>query len=80
MFSLILDFRFKTFHVVFSLIGCEQGKAIVQEYDKKVLFPMFFKCHYHLHLLIKSKQGVVDQRVGKGNSLDIFEMITNTSE
>jgi hypothetical protein len=36
MFSLILDPRFKTFHLVSSLIGHEQGKAIVEKYDKKI--------------------------------------------
>jgi hypothetical protein len=43
MLSLILDSRFKTFHFLSSLIGflssligCEQGKAIVEEYNKKI--------------------------------------------
>jgi hypothetical protein len=49
MLSLMLDLRFKTFHLVSSLIGHEQGKAIVEKYDKKYLFPMFLKCYYHLH-------------------------------
>ncbi len=80
MFSLILDPRFKTLHVVFSLIGYEQGKAIVEEYDRKSLFLMLSKCHYHLHPLAKFKRGVVDQKVEKDNNLDIFEMITNTNE
>jgi len=53
MFSLILDPRFKTLHVVFSLIDCEQGKVIVEEYDRKSLFLMLLKCHYHLHPLAK---------------------------
>jgi len=34
MLFLMLDPRFKTFHLVSSLIGREQGKAIVEEYDK----------------------------------------------
>jgi hypothetical protein len=45
MLLLMLDPRFKTFHLVSSLIGHEQGKAIVEEYDKKSLFPMFLKCY-----------------------------------
>jgi len=49
IFSLMLDLRFKTLHLVSSLIGHEQGKAIVEKYDKKSLFPMFLKCYYHLH-------------------------------
>jgi len=38
MFSLMLDPRFKTLHLVFSLIDHEQGKAIVEKYDKKLCF------------------------------------------
>jgi hypothetical protein len=41
MAFLMLNLRFKTFHLVSSLIGHEQGKVIVEEYDKKSLFPMF---------------------------------------
>jgi hypothetical protein len=81
---LMLDLRFKILHFVFSLIGREQGKAIVEEYDRKFLFLMLLKCHYHLHPLAKSERGVVDQRVKEDNNLDIltndiFE-IANTSE
>jgi hypothetical protein len=32
----MLDPRFKTLHLVSSLIGHEQGKAILEEYDKKI--------------------------------------------
>jgi len=37
MFSLMLDPRF----VLSSLIGCEQGKAIVEKYDKNLFFNDF---------------------------------------
>ncbi len=47
---------------------------------KKSLFPMFFKCYYHLHPLIEFKRGVVVQRVEKDRSLDVFEMTSSTSE
>jgi len=57
---LLLDPRFKTFHLVSSLIDQEQGKAIFEQYDKKFLFLMFFNCHYHLHLLFKFERGIVD--------------------
>jgi hypothetical protein len=70
----------KTLHLVSSFIGCEQGKAIVEEYGKKSLFSMLFKCYYHLHTLVESKRGVVDQMVEEDMSLDIFEMTTNTNE
>jgi hypothetical protein len=45
---------------VSSLFGCEQSKAIVEKYDKKPFFLMFFTCHYHLHPLAKSKRSFVD--------------------
>jgi hypothetical protein len=60
MLSLMLDPRFKTLRLVSSLIGREQGKAIVEEYNKKSLFPMLFKCYYHLHQLVEFERGVVD--------------------
>jgi hypothetical protein len=41
---------------------------------------MHLKCYYHLHPLVESKKGVVNQRVEKDKSLDIFEMTTSTSE
>jgi hypothetical protein len=79
-FFKMLDPRFKTFCLVSSFIDCEQGKAIVEEYDKKSLFPMFLKCYYHLHPLVESERGVVDQRVEEDMSLDIFEMTASTNE
>jgi hypothetical protein len=38
MLPFMLDLRLKTLHLVSSLIGGEQGKTIVEEYDKKSLF------------------------------------------
>jgi hypothetical protein len=78
----MLDPRFKTHHFVSSLINCEQGKTIVEEYDKFFLFSMLIKCHYHLHPLVVEleKNIIVDQGIEEDNSLDIFEMITNTNE
>jgi hypothetical protein len=52
MLSLILNPRFKKFHLVSSLIGREQGKAIVEEYDQKSLFSMLLKCYYYLYPLV----------------------------
>jgi hypothetical protein len=65
---------------VSSLIGHKQGKAIVEKYDKKSLFPMFLKCSYHLHPLVESKRDVVEQRVEEDRSLDIFRMIASVSD
>ncbi len=59
MFFLMLDPKFKTFHFMSSLIGNEQGKVIVEEYDKKSLFLMYLKCYYHLHPLVETERGVV---------------------
>jgi hypothetical protein len=64
---------------VSSLISCEQGKTIVEKYDKKTLFPMLLKCYYHLHPLVEFDRGV-EQKVEEDKSLDIFEMIVSTSE
>jgi hypothetical protein len=80
MLSLMLDPKFKTLCLMSSFINLEQSKAIVEKYDKKSLFSMLLKCYYHLHPLVESERGVVDERVEKDMSLDIFEMITNTSE
>jgi len=80
MLSLMLDPRFKTLRIMSSFIGCEQVKAIVEEYDKKSLFLMLLKCYYHLHLLVEFARDVVDQRVKEDMNLDIFEMEANTSE
>jgi len=35
------------------------------------------KCYYHLHPLVESKKGVVDERVEEDINLGIFEMITS---
>jgi putative effector of murein hydrolase len=60
MFSLMLDLKSKTLCLVSTLIGYEEGKAIVEKYDRIFLFPMFFKCHYHLHPLVKFERGIVN--------------------
>ncbi len=78
--SLMFDPRFKILCFVSSLIGREQDKAIVEEYDKKKLFSIFLKCYYHLHLLFESKMGVIDQRVEEDMNLNIFKMTTSTNE
>jgi len=65
---------------VSSLIDYEQGKAIVKEYDKFFLFFMLLKCYYPLHPLVETERDVVEQKVEKEKTLDIFEMIGNISE
>ncbi len=46
--------------MVFSFVGREQGVALVEDYDRKSLYPMLVKCHEHLHHLVKSKTNFVD--------------------
>jgi uncharacterized protein YktA (UPF0223 family) len=60
MLSFMLDPKFKSFHLMFSFIGCEQGVAIVEEYDEGFLYPTLLKCYHHLHLVIKSKSEFAD--------------------
>jgi hypothetical protein len=40
MISQMLDPKFKSFHIISSIVGRDQGVALVQEYDKKSLYPM----------------------------------------
>jgi hypothetical protein len=80
MFSLMLDPRFKSLHLVFSFIGYEQGISIVEGYDQKSLQPMFLKCFHHLHHVENYDIESTKHRSYENNSLDIFEMTTSTSE
>jgi len=66
LFSM-LDLRLKTFCLVSSFISREQGKAIVEKYDKKSSFPMLLKCYYHLHPLIEYEGRVVDEGLKRTN-------------
>jgi hypothetical protein len=78
--SLMLDPMFKTLCLVSSCIGLEQGKAIVEEYDQNILFPMLLKGYYHLHPFVDFERSVVDETIEEDMNLDIFEMTTNTRE
>jgi hypothetical protein len=57
-----------------SFIGLEFSRAIVEEIDKESLYPMLWKCYYHLHPLFKNV--TIDQGVDEDCSLNMFEMIT----
>jgi hypothetical protein len=52
MFSLMLDPKFKSLHLVSSFIGRQQGVFVVEEYDSKFFYPILLKYHHHLHPLI----------------------------
>jgi len=72
MISLMLDPKFKSLCIVSSFVGKEQGVALVEEYDRKSLYPMFVKCHEHLHPFVRLDNNCANQ--------DIFEQTSNTSE
>jgi len=80
MLSLMLDPRFKNFHLAFSFVGCEQGISIVEEYDQKSLQPMLLKCYHHLHPMKNYDVDSIEHRSYENSSLDIFEMVANTNE
>jgi hypothetical protein len=46
---ILLDPRFKSFHLVSSFIGHDQGLTIIEQYDTMSLYPMLMKCYYYLH-------------------------------
>jgi hypothetical protein len=52
MLSLMVDPRFKSFHLIFSFFGREEGVSIVDEYDRRTLYPMLLKCFHHLQTMI----------------------------
>ncbi len=81
MISLMLNPKFKSLCMISSFVGKEQGVALVEEYDKKILYFMFVKCHEHLHPLVRLDRNCVDQDVFEQDcSLDIFEQTTHTSK
>jgi len=55
MISLMLDPRYKKLHIVSSFVKKEQGVVLVEEYDRKSLYPMLVKFHKHLHPLVRSE-------------------------
>ncbi len=52
---------------------------VVNEYDRRTLYPMILKCYHHLQPMTKSI-GCVDQIIDKDYSLDIFQQIASTNE
>jgi hypothetical protein len=73
MIFLMLDPRFKSFHILSSFVGREQG-VLVEEYDRKSLYSMLVKCHEHLHPLVRLDRNCADHNIFEHEcSLDIFE-------
>jgi hypothetical protein len=60
MLFFMLDPRFKNLHLVSSFVGLEEGVNIMDEYDRRTLYPMLLKYYHHLHPMIESI-GFVDQ-------------------
>jgi len=46
MISLMLDPNFKNIILVSFFIGKQQVISMVEDYDRKYLFPMLLKCHH----------------------------------
>jgi hypothetical protein len=59
MLALMLDFKFKNLRLIFYFIGNEHGVVIVENCDRKCLFPMFLKFYHHLHPLFEVKSSFV---------------------
>jgi hypothetical protein len=59
----MLNPRFKSSCIVSSFVGREQGVVLVEEYDRKTLYPMLVKCHEHLHPLVRLNKNWVDQNI-----------------
>jgi hypothetical protein len=72
----MLDPRFKSLNLIFFLIGCEHGVAIVEKYDRKSLFPTFLIYYHHLHPLYKVESSLA-YKIDEDRSLDIFGMAAN---
>ncbi len=69
---LTLDHNFKSLCLISSFVGQEEGVNIVDEYDKRTLYPMLLKCHHHLHPMIESI-GFVDETSLEDFCLDVFQ-------
>jgi hypothetical protein len=52
----MLDFRFKSL-LISSYVGHEKGVTIFEKYNKRFLYPMFIKCHNHLHHVLEYEVG-----------------------
>ncbi len=73
MFSLMLNPRFKGFHLVSFYVGREQRMFIVEEYDVKALYPMVLKCYQiYLHPMGESEFGGVANHEIDDCRLNIF--------
>jgi hypothetical protein len=79
MFSLMLDPRFKSFCPISSFVGRKEGVSIVDEYDRRTLYPMPLKCYHHLHPITEFV-GCVDQIGDENSNLDTFQQIASSHQ
>jgi hypothetical protein len=47
---------------------------------RKPLQPMLLKCYHHLHHVVDCDVEFTKHKSNENNNLDVFEMITNSSE
>jgi len=57
----MLDPGFKSLCLVFSFIGSEEWLSIIEEYNRRSLYPMLLKCYHYLHPMVESKIECVNQ-------------------
>jgi hypothetical protein len=75
----MLDPRFKNLCLVSFVLSGEEGVSIMDECDKKTLYPMFLKCYHHLHPMTKFVE-CVDQIGDENSNLNTLQQTTSTSE
>jgi len=70
----------KAFILYFLLLAEKKVEIyIVNEYDRRTLYPMILKCYHHLHPMTKYV-GCVNQIIDEDYNLHIFQQIASTSE
>ncbi len=73
LLGLMFDPKFERLHLTSYFIGHDKGVIIVEENDRRSLYPnMFLKCHRHLHRMTKSKVGYANQTIDEDYNLHIF--------
>jgi hypothetical protein len=65
---------------VFSFNGHKKGLNIIEEYDRRSLYPMLLKCYHYLHPILELEIECVDKIGDAKSDLDLFEKIPTTSE
>ncbi len=80
MISVMLNPRFKNLCIISSFVKKEQDVALVEEYDRKSLYPMLVKCHEYLHPLVRLDMNCVDQYIWNRIVVWIFQQIASTNE